>query len=125
MTPKELLDEAVKDFEAKFAFVQMGEAGQTFPHLSGGSHSYLEVGAGGVRKEGASYPSHLRDTPEQAVAAWRDAVRAFEGNEFLYWRVKPEIDQWTDKVYYGNSPEGEPNPYYGKWSVYSRFRALS
>lgn len=97
----------------------MGFPGAYSHHVADGQrHDYIQVSGSGPVAEGERYPAY--DTPEEAVAVWRNAVKEFEGKNYLYWRVKPEIDHDEQK----RSFDGSPNPTFGKWKVYSRFRAL-
>lgn len=117
-----MLAEATKDFEKNFKFVRMGAAERVFKH-DGEYLDYVEVTGNGAIKEGNALPVYY--TPEDAISAWRRVVREYEGEEFLYWRIKPEIEQDTNEKTFWLEPEGQPNPNYGKWKIYSRFRAVS
>jgi hypothetical protein len=118
-----MLDEATKDFEKNFKTVLMGPAAATFKH-DGQRLDYVVVcGGDHAIPEGEMMPVY--DTAEDAVKDWRKSVREYEGEEFLYWRIRPEIAQDENEKTYVFDPEGQPNPTYGKWKVYSRFRAVS
>lgn len=117
-----MLDEATKDFEKNFKAVLMGPAAATFKH-DGDKMDYVVVCGGDEPiPEGSVLPVY--DTPEDAVKSWRKAVRRYEGEEFLYWRIKPEIEQDSHKTTWLTG-KPETNPTYGKWKIYSRFRAVS
>ena len=116
---QELLDTATAEFEGTFATVILGNAQSFFFHVDGTEHDYIQV-TSVVVADGESSPVY--DTAEEAVNAWRSAVRQFEGKKYLYWRVKPVIEQ--DQNEKSIVDDASPNPTFGKWRVYSRFRVL-
>jgi hypothetical protein len=121
VTPNNLLHMATRDFEATFENVLIGEAARVFKHIDGTEHDYIVV-SDRLKAEGES--SGVFDTAEQAIQAWRDAVKPYEGKAYLYWRSVPEIDQDDNKFDFFARPQRKPNPTFEKWRIYSRFRVL-
>jgi len=121
MTAEELLESATADFEKTFSHVQMGEQARLFRHVDGTQHDYIQICSGGVRSEGEAIL--LCDTAEEAIKSWYDSLQPFKGKQYLYWRIKPEIAQDKNEKDFTRD-EDVPNPTFGKWKVYSRFRVL-
>ena len=119
VTPEELLAEATANFELTFKEVRMGNLSAYLDH-DGERYTYIVVSGDGPVDEGCRFP--LYDSAEDAVAAWCNAIKSFEGKKFLYWRIRPEIEQDQNK--FSIYDDGRPNPTLGKWRVYSRFRVL-
>lgn len=118
MTPCEMLDVATRDFEATFGSVRLGEQRSDFKH-NGKFYRYVVVSGDGPVEEGCLLPVY--DSAEDAISALRQAWKSFEGRRFLYWRIRPEIAQdENEKDFLTDGP----NPNFGKWKTYSRFRAI-
>lgn len=91
------LDEACKVLEASFVV-------------------YPVIGDNAISATGEEYAevfTPLADTPEEAVAAWKDVAisgYAYDRKGTIYWRIRPEIDVGS-----------RDTTFEGQWKVYSRF----
>ena len=108
--------ESVLDFERTFE--KSGNTPSRFRH-DGKWYEYVIVsGSGPVEDDDYRLPDY--DNAEQAINALRKALRLYEGKRYLYWRTRPEIEQNPNSL----DIDGKPNPSFGKWKVYSRFRVI-
>jgi hypothetical protein len=115
LTPEEMLDNAVAEFEGSFDRVMTSV--EFIAHVSSARHpvwlapdgsEFEEHTHAGLKPEGARID--LAPAPAAAVSAWLAHVSGLPrtSDSVLYWRIEPEIQQ--DAECYG-----------GGWKVYSRF----